>query len=109
MTESELIIVFGGRSEIGIELARLLAPGARIILAVRGTGGLEETIPALQAAGATAVHAMQFDADDLSGHTQLLKEAAGDSFSFAAATRVGLHAAVAPHGRVAHHRESQAT
>ena len=76
MTGSELIVVFGGRSEIGIELAARLAQRARIILAARGTGGLDETVQTLKAQGAAAVHTTQFDADDLPTHEHLLKEIA---------------------------------
>lgn len=34
----ELVVVFGGRSEIGIELALRLAAGATVVLAARGQG-----------------------------------------------------------------------
>ncbi len=32
-TGAELIVIFGGRSEIGLELATRLAPGATVVLA----------------------------------------------------------------------------
>jgi NAD(P)-dependent dehydrogenase (short-subunit alcohol dehydrogenase family) len=37
MTDSELVMVFGGRSEIGMELAARLASGARVLLVARGS------------------------------------------------------------------------
>ncbi|OOK73903.1 short chain dehydrogenase family protein [Mycobacterium kansasii] len=62
------VVIFGGRSEIGIELARRLAPGAPVILAARDAGRLTEQVAAIKAAGATAVHTREFDADDLATH-----------------------------------------
>jgi short-subunit dehydrogenase len=63
-----LVVVFGGRSEIGIELATRLAPGATVVLAARGSDRLDEQVAAVKAAGAAAVHAREFDADDLTSH-----------------------------------------
>jgi short-subunit dehydrogenase len=63
-----LVVVFGGRSEIGIELATRLAPGATVVLAARGADRLDEQVAAVKAAGAAAVHAREFDADDLTSH-----------------------------------------
>jgi short-subunit dehydrogenase len=74
VSDSELVVVFGGRSEIGIELATRLAAGARVILAARGNDGLDDASRALRAAGAAAVHSKEFDADDLSTHEQLVQE-----------------------------------
>ena len=50
------MLILGGRSEIGIELARRLASGATVILAARKADQLAEQVAALVAAGATAVH-----------------------------------------------------
>lgn len=75
---SELVVVFGGRSEIGVELAVRLAPGATVVLAVRGDSGLNDQIVALRNAGAAAVHTAMFDADDLSSHPRLLDQIAAD-------------------------------
>jgi short-subunit dehydrogenase len=58
-------VVFGGRSEIGVELATRLAPGATVVLAARGADRLDEQVAAVRAAGA-AVHNVEFDADELS-------------------------------------------
>ena len=66
------VLILGGRSEIGIELARLLAPGATMVLAARRADQLDEEVGALNAAGATAVHTTEFDADDLASHGPLI-------------------------------------
>ena len=49
-------MIFGGRSEIGLELATRLAPGATVVLAARRADDLDEQVAAVRAAGATAVH-----------------------------------------------------
>ncbi|MBX9981617.1 MAG: SDR family NAD(P)-dependent oxidoreductase [Mycobacterium gordonae] len=66
------LVIFGGRSEIGIELARRLAPGAIVVLAARNSGQLEHQKSVLLAAGAKAVHAREFDADDVASHGPLV-------------------------------------
>lgn len=66
------VVIFGGRSEIGLELAVRLAPGATVVLAARGADRLADEVAAVRAAGATAVHTVEFDADDLSSHGPLL-------------------------------------
>jgi len=71
-TGSELVVIFGGRSEIGTELAVRLAPGARVVLAARGADRLDEQVAAVRAAGAAAVYTREFDADDLSSHGPLV-------------------------------------
>ena len=71
-------MVFGGRSEIGTELAKRLAPEARVILAARGTHGLDEASQALRAAGAAAVYTKEFNADDLAAHGPVLEEITTD-------------------------------
>jgi len=66
------VLILGGRSEIGIELARHLAPGATVVLAARRADQLDEQVAALREAGATAGHTMEFDADDLASHGPLV-------------------------------------
>ncbi|OBK28725.1 oxidoreductase [Mycobacterium asiaticum] len=68
------IVIFGGRSEIGIELARRLASGATVLLAARRADQLDDQRDVLFQAGATAVHTKEFDADDLSAHGPLVAE-----------------------------------
>ena len=66
------VLILGGRSEIGIELALRLAPGATLALAARKADQLDDQVAALKAAGATAVHTREFDADDLASHGPLV-------------------------------------
>ncbi|MEV6276997.1 SDR family NAD(P)-dependent oxidoreductase [Nocardia sp. NPDC051832] len=72
------VLVLGGRSEIGLEIARRLAPGQVVILAARRSGELSAEIAAVEAAGATAVHAVEFDADDTASHAALLEKIAAE-------------------------------
>lgn len=71
---TDLVVVFGGRSEIGIEVALRLAPGATAVLAARRPDDLDAQIAALQAAGARAVHTVAFDADDLGSHREVVAD-----------------------------------
>ncbi|OMC05972.1 oxidoreductase [Mycolicibacter heraklionensis] len=66
------VVIFGGRSEIGVELARQLAPGATVVLAARSADRLDAEVTAVREAGAVAVHVKEFDADDLAGHGPLV-------------------------------------
>ncbi|KZS68170.1 oxidoreductase [Mycobacterium kansasii] len=66
------VVIFGGRSEIGAELARRLAPGATVVLAARRADRLTEQTVALRQAGAKHVHTREFDADDLATHGPLI-------------------------------------
>ncbi|MBW0015293.1 SDR family NAD(P)-dependent oxidoreductase [Mycobacterium sp.] len=72
------VLILGGRSEIGLELARRLAPGATVVLAARRADQLDDQVAALKAAGATAVHTKEFDADDLGSHGALIDEIVSD-------------------------------
>ena len=72
------ILILGGRSEIGIELARRLAPGATLVLAARNADRLDEQVARLEAAGAAAVHSREFDADDLASHGRLVASVVDD-------------------------------
>lgn len=67
-----LVVIFGGRSEIGAELAARLAPGATVLLAARRADRLDDQVAAVAAAGAAAVHTREFDADDLDSHAPLV-------------------------------------
>lgn len=69
---ARLVVIFGGRSEIGSELALRLAPGSTVVLAARGADRLTEEVAAVRAAGAVAVHTVEFDADDLASHGPLV-------------------------------------
>jgi short-subunit dehydrogenase len=66
------VVIFGGRSEIGLELATRLAQGAVVVLAARGADRLADEVAVVRAAGATAVHTAEFDAADLDSHGPLV-------------------------------------
>jgi short-subunit dehydrogenase len=72
------VLILGGRSEIGIELARRLAPGATLVLAARKADQLDDQVTALKAAGAAAVQTVEFDADDLDSHGPLINAIVAD-------------------------------
>jgi short-subunit dehydrogenase len=77
-TGADPILILGGRSEIGVELARLLAPGVTMVLAARNANRLDEQVAALKEAGAAAVHTREFDADDLASHGPLVASVIAD-------------------------------
>ncbi|MGE2833401.1 SDR family NAD(P)-dependent oxidoreductase [Mycobacterium sp. SMC-4] len=66
------VVIFGGRSEIGAELAQRLARGVPVILAARRADDLDAQVAAVRQAGATAVHTVEFDADDLGSHAEVV-------------------------------------
>ena len=72
------LLILGGRSEIGIELARRVAPGATVVLAARNADRLDEQVATLKEAGAAAVHTREFDADDLASHGPLVASIIAD-------------------------------
>lgn len=71
-TGGEVVVVFGGRSEIGLELAIRLAPGNTVVLAARRADQLVDEVQAVRTAGAAEVHTCEFDADDLASHAALV-------------------------------------
>jgi short-subunit dehydrogenase len=71
-TGTPTVLSLGGRSEIGIELAVRLAPGASIVLAARNADQLDEQTAAIRAAGAARVGCVEFDADDVESHGPLV-------------------------------------
>lgn len=77
-TPRQVVVIFGGRSEIGLELATRLAPGATVVLAARGSDRLSAEVAAVHAAGASAVQAREFDADDLDSHGPLVDRLVGE-------------------------------
>ena len=72
------IVVFGGRSEIGVATAVRLAAGRRVVLAARRCGDLADETAALIEAGATEVVAVEFDADDVTAHGPLVAALVAD-------------------------------
>ncbi|MFB7874705.1 SDR family NAD(P)-dependent oxidoreductase [Nocardia sp. NPDC056064] len=79
------VLILGGRSEIGVEIARRLAPGRVVILAARRADALTEEIEQVRAAGASAVHTVEFDADDTAAHAPLLEKIAAEHDGIATA------------------------
>lgn len=71
-TGAQTVLILGGRSEIGTELAARLAPGASVVLAARNADRLDEEVAAIRHAGAAAVACVEFDADDLESHGPLV-------------------------------------
>lgn len=66
------VVIFGGRSEIGLALAERLAPGNTVVLAARRADRLSAQVAALRAAGAADVLVREFDADDTAAHPALI-------------------------------------
>lgn len=68
------IVILGGRSEIGVAVAERLvrAEPRPVVLAARRSGDLAAETERLRAAGAPAVHAVEFDAEDVDSHEALL-------------------------------------
>lgn len=73
---SGTVLVLGGRSEIGVALARrLVDAGARtVVLAARRSGDLDEQERELRQAGADHVERVEFDADDTGRHREVLDQ-----------------------------------
>lgn len=69
------VLILGGTSEIGGEVAARLANHNTVTLAARRTGDLGPIAERLTDAGAVAVHRVFFDADDLAAHGHVLDEA----------------------------------
>lgn len=66
-----VVVIFGGRSEIGLEVALRLAPGRTVVLAARERDDepfLAQEVARCEAAGASRVATVAFDADDTTRH-----------------------------------------
>ncbi|OBC15233.1 oxidoreductase [Gordonia sp. 852002-50816_SCH5313054-c] len=72
------VVVFGGRSEIGIALAKRLVAGKSVVLAARRAADLDDEIAAMRAAGAADVSAVEFDADATDTHSSLIEAITAD-------------------------------
>ena len=70
------IVILGGRSEIGIAVARRLAEGATVVLAARRSADLAAEVQAVRDAGAAAVDTVEFDADDVAAQRGVLDDVA---------------------------------
>ena len=74
----QTVLVLGGRSEIGVALARRLVSDGRastVVLAARRSHDLAAETAAL---GAARVATVEFDADDVAGHAAVLDEVERD-------------------------------
>ena len=65
-------MIFGGRSEIGIELATRLAPGATVVLAARRADELTSRSRPCGRPGPRPCTCVEFDADELDSHGPLV-------------------------------------
>lgn len=72
------VLVLGGRSDIGVAIARrLVRDGARtVILAIRGGEADQHTVTGLKALGATVVEAVDFDIRETGTHREVLEDVA---------------------------------
>lgn len=66
------VVIFGGRSEIGLEVATRLAPGNTVVLAARRADDLREEKRRILEAGATGIDCVEFDAGRLDAHESVL-------------------------------------
>ncbi|WP_059035390.1 SDR family NAD(P)-dependent oxidoreductase [Gordonia desulfuricans] len=68
------IVVFGGRSEIGVALATRLCADRPVVLAARRPDDLADQQAAVLGAGARSVATVAFDADDTGSHPALIEQ-----------------------------------
>lgn len=72
---SDTVLVLGGRSEIGVALARRLVADGRastVVLAARRADDLADETRGIADAGPARVATVEFDADDLASHATVL-------------------------------------
>ncbi|WP_328809815.1 SDR family NAD(P)-dependent oxidoreductase [Rhodococcus sp. NBC_00294] len=67
-----ILLLLGGRSDIGLEIAERLARGRHVVLAARRSDDLVAESDRVRAAGASRVTTLEFDADDLASHDGLV-------------------------------------
>lgn len=70
---SGTLLLLGGRSEIGLEVATRLAPGRTVVLAARRSSDLATQRSRVLQAGATTVDAVEFDANAMDTHEEILR------------------------------------
>lgn len=66
------VLLLGGRSEIGLEIARQIGDGRVLILAARRSAELDAERQVMLDSGASDVHCVDFDADETDRHAGLL-------------------------------------
>lgn len=69
------VLLLGARSDIGGEIAVRICSGREVVLAARGSDGLDDVKRRLLAAGATVVRSVNFDATNLDSHRRIVREA----------------------------------
>ena len=72
------VVILGGRSEIGLEVADRLVAGRTVVLAARRADTLAAQRERLTARGASNVVAIEFDADALDTHEDVLETIAAE-------------------------------
>ncbi|WP_194925646.1 SDR family NAD(P)-dependent oxidoreductase [Catenulispora pinisilvae] len=78
MTEGAVLLL-GGRSEIGLKVAERLARGRTVVLAARRSQELAAETALMSAAGATGVRCVEFDADEVAAHPELMAKVFADA------------------------------
>ncbi|MEY9889985.1 short-subunit dehydrogenase [Catenulispora sp. MAP12-49] len=78
MTEGAVLLL-GGRSEIGLKVAERLAAGRTVVLAARRSDELEAETALVRAAGAADVRCVEFDADEVAAHPELMAKLFADA------------------------------
>ncbi|MCX7543507.1 SDR family oxidoreductase [Corynebacterium sp. P5848] len=69
------VLLLGGRSDIGGELAARLVAGREVVLAARDASTLDDVARRMRAAGATFVYRLEFNATDLDRHRAVVEQA----------------------------------
>jgi short-subunit dehydrogenase len=69
------VLLLGGRSEVGLEVARRICQGRQVVLAARRSHDLNQQVQALRSAGASEVRTLEFDADVTDRHAAVLAAA----------------------------------
>ncbi|MEY9928212.1 short-subunit dehydrogenase [Catenulispora sp. GP43] len=78
MTEGAVLLL-GGRSEIGLKVAERLAAGRTVVLAARRSDDLAAEAARVKAAGAADVRCVEFDADEVAAHPELMGKLFADA------------------------------
>jgi short-subunit dehydrogenase len=72
------VVLLGGRSEIGLATVARIATGRIVVLAARRCDDLTDEVARIRAAGASEVHAVEFDADRTADHQSLMEDLVAD-------------------------------
>ncbi|MEZ2121342.1 MULTISPECIES: SDR family oxidoreductase [unclassified Corynebacterium] len=69
------VLLLGGHSDIGTQLAERLAIGRAVVLAARDPDALDDVEERMFMAGADSVHRIAFEATDMDNHRQVIEQA----------------------------------